>query len=130
MSTNDNAQLTIFQHIDNGRSECSAVTAACYIFLVFHTKRIMSKTGKSTPSFARPTQLLTQLAALQVCVAMKGVWTHGNWLIPLLGSFPAVFIMETIIDQVARTLNVDVDTVKKMNLYKDGQVTRLHGEDN
>ena len=30
--------------------------------------------------------------------------------------------MESMIDQVARTLKVDVDTIKKMNLYKDGQV--------
>lgn len=41
---------------------------------------------------------------------------------PLLGSLPAIFIMESIIDQVARTLGMDVDAVKKMNLYKDGQV--------
>jgi hypothetical protein len=27
-----------------------------------------------------------------------------------------------MIDQVASTLKVDVDTVKQMNLYKDGQV--------
>ena len=30
--------------------------------------------------------------------------------------------MESMIDQVARTLKVDVDTIKKMNLYKDRQV--------
>lgn len=41
---------------------------------------------------------------------------------PVLGTLPAIFIMESMIDQVARTLNVDVDTVKKTNLYKDGQV--------
>lgn len=39
-----------------------------------------------------------------------------------IGSLPAIFIMESIMDQVARTLDMDVDAVKKMNLYKDGQV--------
>lgn len=38
------------------------------------------------------------------------------------GSLPAVFIIETIMDQVAKTLGMDVEAVKKMNFYKDGEV--------
>lgn len=41
---------------------------------------------------------------------------------PVLGTLPAIFFMESILDQVAKTLNMDVEAVKKMNLYKDGQV--------
>ena len=41
---------------------------------------------------------------------------------PTSGSAPAVFIIESIVDHVAKTLNMDVDTVKKMNFYKTGEV--------
>lgn len=80
----------------------------------------MSQTGRSTPSSVRPTSLLTQPAALLVrklgvIIPVSNDYMHA-------GSVPAVFIMESIIDQVASTLSVDVDVVRKMNLYKDGQV--------
>ena len=39
-----------------------------------------------------------------------------------IGTCPGIFIMESMIDHVARSLNMDVETVKKANLYQKGQV--------
>ena len=38
------------------------------------------------------------------------------------GKGPAIFIMESMIDHLARSLNLDVEDVKKVNLYRIGQV--------
>ena len=38
------------------------------------------------------------------------------------GSLPAIFIMESMMDHVAKDLGMDADTFRKMNLYKQGQV--------
>ena len=40
-----------------------------------------------------------------------------------LGTAPGIFIMEAMIDHVARSLNMDDGVVKRANLYKQGQVT-------
>lgn len=41
------------------------------------------------------------------------------------GTLPGVFIMESMMDHVARSLGLDVETVKKANLYQKGQITPL-----
>ncbi|CAI8020059.1 Xanthine dehydrogenase/oxidase [Geodia barretti] len=41
------------------------------------------------------------------------------------GTCPGIFIMEGMIDQVARTLGLDPDTVRRANLYKKDQVTPI-----
>ena len=38
------------------------------------------------------------------------------------GKGPAIFIMESMMDHLARSLNLDVEEVKRMNLYTMGQV--------
>ena len=35
---------------------------------------------------------------------------------------PAIFMMESMMDHVAKALGMDTEAVKKMNLYKQGQV--------
>ena len=39
------------------------------------------------------------------------------------GKGPAIFIMESMIDHLARSLTLDVEDVKRMNLYRMGQVS-------
>ena len=38
------------------------------------------------------------------------------------GKGPAIFIMESMMDHLANSLNLDVEDVKRMNLYRLGQV--------
>ena len=38
------------------------------------------------------------------------------------GTCPGIFIMESMIDQVAKTLSLNPDSVRKANLYQKGQV--------
>ena len=38
------------------------------------------------------------------------------------GTAPGIFIMESMIDHVARSLGMDVESVKRANLYTQGQV--------
>ena len=45
-----------------------------------------------------------------------------------IGTLPAIFIMESIMDHVARTLGMDVDEVKKQNLYQQDQVFTISSE--
>lgn len=42
------------------------------------------------------------------------------------GCCPAIFIMETIMDNVAKALNLSPDAVRFANLYQQGQVTPYH----
>ena len=39
------------------------------------------------------------------------------------GTLPAIYIGESMIDHLARSLGMEVETVKRANLYKQGQVT-------
>ncbi|KAL5509791.1 hypothetical protein EMCRGX_G005217 [Ephydatia muelleri] len=39
------------------------------------------------------------------------------------GTLPGIFIMESLVDYVAKSLNLDVEQVKLANLYQQGQVT-------
>ena len=39
------------------------------------------------------------------------------------GKGPAIFIMESMTDHLARSLNLDVEDVKRKNLYRMGQVS-------
>ena len=48
---------------------------------------------------------------------------YHNSLSVCSGTAPGIFIMEAMIDHVARSLNMDVGVVKRANLYKQGQVT-------
>ena len=41
------------------------------------------------------------------------------------GKGPAIFIMESMIDHLATSLNLDVENIKRMNLYRIGQVDIL-----
>lgn len=41
------------------------------------------------------------------------------------GKGPAIFIMESMIDHLARSLSLEVEDVKRMNLYRMGQVNFL-----
>ena len=43
----------------------------------------------------------------------------------LAGTCPGIFIMESMIDLVAKTLGLDPDTVRRANLYKKDQVQVL-----
>lgn len=40
-----------------------------------------------------------------------------------VGTLPAIFIMESMIDHVARSQGLVVENVKRANLYKQGMVT-------
>ena len=40
----------------------------------------------------------------------------------VVGTMPAIFIMESMMDHLARSLKLDVEAVKKANLYQQGQV--------
>ena len=42
------------------------------------------------------------------------------------GCCPAIFIIETIMDHVAQTLNISPDEIRYSNLYEQGQVTPYH----
>ena len=41
----------------------------------------------------------------------------------LLGSLPAIFIIETIMEHIGETLGIPSETVKQKNLYEKGQVS-------
>ena len=49
----------------------------------------------------------------------------SNTLIILLGRLPAIFIIESIMDNVARTIGMNVEKFKEANLYKKGDVSCL-----
>ena len=40
-----------------------------------------------------------------------------------LGSLPAIFIIESIMEHVGETLGIPAETVKQKNLYEKGQVS-------
>ena len=42
------------------------------------------------------------------------------FLIP--GSLPAIFIMESLMEQVAKSINKDATDIRLMNMYTQGQV--------
>ena len=78
-----------------------------------------------------PTGILVSSSVRLICLSTRSVGLLvGGELVTCeayhvqlcTGSVPAIFIMESIMDHVARTLDMDVDTVKKMNLYKQGDV--------
>ena len=43
-------------------------------------------------------------------------------MLSVLGSLPAIFFMEQMMEHIARTLNKDAATIKALNFYKQGQV--------
>lgn len=43
----------------------------------------------------------------------------------VIGSLPAIFIIESIMDHVAGVLKMDPESFREMNLYQQGQVTRV-----
>lgn len=43
----------------------------------------------------------------------------------LLGYLPGVFIIESIIDDVARSVGIDVEQFKQVNFYKKGDISHL-----
>ena len=57
-------------------------------------------------------------------ITIKAVKTHtaANCSCRSPGSFPAIFIAESMMDHVARSLQMDVEDVKKANLYQKDQV--------
>ena len=40
-----------------------------------------------------------------------------------LGFVPGIFITESILDQVSRSLKMDVEQVKEANMYKPGDIS-------
>ena len=42
-----------------------------------------------------------------------------------LGSLPAIFIIESIMEHVGEALGIPAETVKQKNLYEKGQVSYL-----
>ena len=40
----------------------------------------------------------------------------------MVGTLPGIFIMESLVDYVAKSLNLNVEQVKLANLYQQGQV--------
>lgn len=43
----------------------------------------------------------------------------------VIGYLPAIFIMESLMDDVARNIGMDVEQFKQANLYKKGDVSYL-----
>ena len=58
-------------------------------------------------------------------ITTKAVKTHtaANCACRSPGTLPAIFIAESMMDHVARSLQLDVEDVKKANLYQKDQVT-------
>ena len=48
--------------------------------------------------------------------------TPANVAVRAPGILQAIFIAESMMDHVARSLKMDVDTVKRVNLYQQNQV--------
>ena len=46
--------------------------------------------------------------------------------VQLLGSLPAIFIIETIMEHIGEELGIPSETVKQKNLYEKGQVLMAH----
>lgn len=44
---------------------------------------------------------------------------------PSLGYLPAIFIMESMMDHLAKTLKLDPGDVKVANMYKQGDVSYI-----
>ena len=42
-----------------------------------------------------------------------------------LGSLPAIFIIESIMEHVGEALGIPAETVKQKNLYEKGQVSQI-----
>ena len=57
-------------------------------------------------------------------ITLKAVKTHTptNCACRSPGTLPGTFIMESMMDHVARSLQLDVETVKRANLYQKDQV--------
>ena len=53
-----------------------------------------------------------------VCVIHVLEWVSFR----MVGTLPAIFIMEALVDYVAKSLGLDVEQVKRANLYQLGQV--------
>lgn len=84
----------------------------------------MCPTGWSLRRPARPTWQPTLPPDLQVG-AVDEVVVRCVLLWMLAGTCPGIFIMESMIDLVAKTLGLDPDTVRRANLYKKDQVQIL-----
>ena len=46
-----------------------------------------------------------------------------------VGSLPGIFIIESIMDDMARSLGLDVEQVKEANFYKKGDISYLVSND-
>ena len=59
-------------------------------------------------------------------ITTKAVKTHtaANCACRSPGTLPAIFIAESMMDHVARSLQMDVEDVKKANLYQKDQVAK------
>eukprot|EP00731_Ephydatia_muelleri_P028954 Em0020g598a len=55
-------------------------------------------------------------------VAISGVAISG---VAISGTLPGIFIMESLVDYVAKSLGLDVEQVKRVNLYQLGQTTPI-----
>ena len=60
-------------------------------------------------------------------VVTKAVKTHmaANCACRSPGTLPAIFIAESMMDHVARSLQLDVEAVKRANFYQKDQVSSL-----
>ena len=45
--------------------------------------------------------------------------------VSVIGYLPAIFIIESLMDDVARNIGMDVEQFKQANLYKKGDVSYL-----
>jgi xanthine dehydrogenase molybdopterin-binding subunit B len=52
--------------------------------------------------------------------------TAGNTSARAPGCCPAIFVIESIMDHIASSLNLSPDAVRFLNLYQEGQVTPYH----
>ena len=57
-------------------------------------------------------------------IAVKVVTSHTpvNTMCRAPGTFPGIFIAESMMDHVARSLHLDVEAVKRANFYQKDQV--------
>ena len=53
---------------------------------------------------------------------MCNIVTYEELCVQLLGSLPAIFITETIMEHIGEALDIPSEIVKQKNLYEKGQV--------
>ena len=66
----------------------------------------------------------------KVCCLHSLCWLPGEQSLPhwatcyftIPGSLPAIFIMESLMEQVAKSINKDATDIRLMNMYTQGQV--------